>query len=47
MKNVELIKSMFELTYFDHWIVFTIGGILSILSLLFLGVQVINAKSEE
>jgi hypothetical protein len=38
---------MFELSYFDHWIIFTLGGILSILSLLYLGVQVINAKSEE
>jgi hypothetical protein len=45
--NIELIKSMFELSFFDHWIVFSLGGILSILSLLFLGVQVINAKSEE
>jgi hypothetical protein len=47
MVNIDLIKSMFELSFFDHWVVFTLGGILTILSLLFLGVQVINAKSEE
>jgi len=46
-QTIDLTKSMFELSYFDHWIIFTLGGILSILSLLYLGVQVINAKSEE
>lgn len=42
-----MISSMFELSFGDYWLMFILSGIIAILGQLWVGINTINAKSEE